>query len=71
LERSRRLEISYLRSSTYPPASLSAAIDHDASPRDMLGADVSMLTSGIIGLLTMPRKESYSISKNNVHGRAV
>jgi hypothetical protein len=36
----------------------------------MLGVDVSMLTAGITGLLTMPWEKSYSISKNNVHGRA-
>jgi hypothetical protein len=53
------------------PASLGAAIDHDEPPRTMLGVDVSMPTAGIIGLLTMPWEESYSISKNNVYGRAV
>jgi hypothetical protein len=37
----------------------------------MLGVDVSMLTAGIVGLLTMPWEESYSLSKNNVYGGAV
>jgi hypothetical protein len=51
--------------------SLGAAIDHEESPRTMLGVDISMLTAGIIGIVTMPWEESYSISKNNVYGRAV
>jgi hypothetical protein len=29
-----------------------AAIDHEESPRTMLGVDDSMLTAGIVGLLT-------------------
>jgi hypothetical protein len=69
-EVSDRADDLLLRSSTHSTGILGAAIDHDESPRTMLGVDVSMLTAGITGLLTMPWEKSYSISKNNVHGRA-